>query len=398
MAYRLIIPPTTDGQDSFVIETYTGVIKSAIMFRNMRRSYFKFQVIATDNYGKGNSSSADVVVSVVNALDMQVVVSTVPPALVEANKEELIRILERHVQDQIPGAKAVGYTEGALLALAIIIILCCIPAILIVMELSVESGIDPGQDYYSQDYYNYDQGYNFPQYGSRRRLIPPMYDEYGEVIMEDDGYYYAGPESGRKKRIKLTVDRENETSSTGEESSTESQRNRLPNSHSNINGNVYLAQNGTIVRTRRPSHLNNLKMGSPCRLSKHFKKLDKLGVTHEEPAPVGNAEESENNTENGKVTCVNSNKDVNLNTLSSCGSLSSVITEVKGFGSKINITKTIIDRKSSGTCISEEQETSVDSHKNSRETLESHSDHTISDEEELWMGPWNSLHIPMTKL
>ena len=30
-------------------------------------------------------------------------------------------------------AQAVGYTEGALLALAIIIILCCIPAILIVM-------------------------------------------------------------------------------------------------------------------------------------------------------------------------------------------------------------------------------------------------------------------------
>ncbi|XP_023818761.1 protocadherin-15 isoform X4 [Oryzias latipes] len=218
MAYRLIIPPAAEGQDSFVIETYTGVIKSAIMFRNMRRSYFKFEVIATDDYGKGLSSSAQVVVSVVNALDMQVVVSTVPPSLVEEKKEELIRILERHVQDQIPGAKivvesigprrhgdgfeledysksdlivyaidpltnraiapqelfkfldgnvleinkefqpylgeggrvleirspnivasvkkaaqAVGYTEGALLALAIIIILCCIPAILIVM-------------------------------------------------------------------------------------------------------------------------------------------------------------------------------------------------------------------------------------------------------------------------
>uniref|UniRef100_A0A3Q2NQ44 Protocadherin-related 15a n=1 Tax=Fundulus heteroclitus TaxID=8078 RepID=A0A3Q2NQ44_FUNHE len=218
MAYRLIIPPTAEGQDSFVIEAYSGIIKSAIMFRNMRRSYFKFEVIATDNYGKGFSSSAEVVVSVVNALDMQVVVSTVPPTLVEENKEELIRILERHVQDQIPGAKvivesigprrhgdgfeledysksdlmvyaidpltnraisrqelfkfldgnvleinkefqpylgeggrileirspdivasvkkaaqAVGYTEGALLALAIIIILCCIPAILIVM-------------------------------------------------------------------------------------------------------------------------------------------------------------------------------------------------------------------------------------------------------------------------
>uniref|UniRef100_A0A668T6Y3 Cadherin domain-containing protein n=1 Tax=Oreochromis aureus TaxID=47969 RepID=A0A668T6Y3_OREAU len=217
MAYRLIIPPTPEGQDSFVIETYTGIVKSAIMFRNMRRSYFKFEVIATDDYGKGLSSSAEVV-SVVNALDMQVVVSTVPPTLVEEKKEELISILERHVQDQIPGAKviveaigprrhgdgfeledysksdlmvyaidpltnraisrqelykfldgnlleinkevqpylgeggrmvqvrspdivasvkkaaqAVGYTEGALLALAIIIILCCIPAILIVM-------------------------------------------------------------------------------------------------------------------------------------------------------------------------------------------------------------------------------------------------------------------------
>lgn len=63
MAYRLIIPPTQEGQDSFVIETYTGIIKSAIMFRNMRRSYFKFQVIATDDYGAGLSSSAEVVVS-----------------------------------------------------------------------------------------------------------------------------------------------------------------------------------------------------------------------------------------------------------------------------------------------------------------------------------------------
>uniref|UniRef100_A0A8C1W541 Protocadherin-15 n=1 Tax=Cyprinus carpio TaxID=7962 RepID=A0A8C1W541_CYPCA len=224
MAYRLIIPPTPEGQDSFVIEPYTGVIKSAIVFRNMRRSYFKFEVIATDNYGQGLSGRANVVVSVVNALDMQVVVSNVPPTLVEENKEQLISILERYVQDQIPGAKvivesisprrhgegyeledytksdlqvyaidpltnraisrqelfkfldgkildinkefqlylgeggrileirsldivasvkkaaqAVGYTEGALLALAIIIILCCIPAILIVMVTALSS-------------------------------------------------------------------------------------------------------------------------------------------------------------------------------------------------------------------------------------------------------------------
>ncbi|XP_041117437.1 protocadherin-15-like isoform X2 [Polyodon spathula] len=345
MQYRLIIPPTNDGKDGFVIEAYTGIIKSAIIFRNLRRSYFKFEVIATDDYGAGLSSNAQVVISVVNQLDMQVIVSNVPPTLVEQNKEQLIRILERYVQDQVPGAKvvvesigarrfgdgfseedysksdlmvyaidpltnraisrqelfkfldgklldinkefqpflgqggrileirtpdivasvkkaaqAVGYTEGALLALAVIIILCCIPAILIVMvtykqfkerqaecaktariqmalptgkpaggaannlyeelgdstmrgygqqeqqqllrpsllrpeELSMESGIDPGQEYYGQDYYNYDHGYELPQYGSRRKLISPagMYDESGEVIMEDDGSYYYSP-------------------------------------------------------------------------------------------------------------------------------------------------------------------------------------------------------------
>lgn len=62
MLYRLIIPPTTDGKDGFVIEPFTGVIKTAIMYRNMRRSYFKFDVVATDDYGKGLSSSAQVVV------------------------------------------------------------------------------------------------------------------------------------------------------------------------------------------------------------------------------------------------------------------------------------------------------------------------------------------------
>ncbi|XP_038599301.1 protocadherin-15 [Tachyglossus aculeatus] len=218
MAYRLIIPPIKDGKEGFVVETYTGVIKTAMLFKNMRRSYFKFQVIATDDYGNGLSSKSEVLVSVVNQLDMQVIVSNVPPTLVEQRKEELIAILDRYVQDQIPGAKvvvesigarrhgdgfseedyskcdltvyaidpqtnraimrnelfkfldgklldinkdfqpyygqggrileirapdavanvkkqaqAVGYTEAALLALAVIIILCCIPAILIVL-------------------------------------------------------------------------------------------------------------------------------------------------------------------------------------------------------------------------------------------------------------------------
>uniref|UniRef100_A0A3B3DZX9 Protocadherin-15 n=1 Tax=Oryzias melastigma TaxID=30732 RepID=A0A3B3DZX9_ORYME len=362
MMYRLIIPPpagkdTKDSKDGFVIEPYSGVLKTAIMYRNMRRSYFKFEVVATDNYGQGHSSKAEIVVSVVNQLDMQVVVSNVPPTFVDKNKEKLLSILERYVQEQIPGAKvvmetigphrygegmdqedytksdlmiyaidpltnravatqelykfldgklldinkefqpllppggrileirtpelvtsvkkavqSVGYTEGALLALAVIIIICCVPAILIVIityrqrqaecaktariqmalptgkpgggaannlyeelgdnairgfgqqetqqllrpsllrpeELSMESGIDPGQEYYTQDYYNYDHGYELPQYGSRRKLISPsgLYDEYGEVVVDDDGsYYYSPQESEGEVRRQFAEDR-----------------------------------------------------------------------------------------------------------------------------------------------------------------------------------------------
>ncbi|CDQ78757.1 unnamed protein product [Oncorhynchus mykiss] len=219
-AYRLIIPPTTDGQDSFVIEQYTGIIKTAIMYRNMRRSYFKFAVIATDNYGEGLSSSADVVVSspciqrerstpqrpgspsyiagetmftllplrgsiqkCFNGAAKKCFCNTFSPCqgkeqcatspsssnqipvyclilllkkvtlskvalfldgkLLDINKEfqpflgQGGRILEIRTPDIVASVKkaaqAVGYTEGALLALAIIIILCCIPAILIIM-------------------------------------------------------------------------------------------------------------------------------------------------------------------------------------------------------------------------------------------------------------------------
>uniref|UniRef100_A0A8C6STA0 Protocadherin-15 n=1 Tax=Neogobius melanostomus TaxID=47308 RepID=A0A8C6STA0_9GOBI len=115
MLYRLIIPPPTSkdaSKDGFVIDAFTGVVKTAIMYRNMRRSYFKFEVVATDNYGLGHSSKAEIVVSVVNQLDMQVVVLNVPPTAVEKNKDKLLSILERHVQDQIPGAKVIVETIG----------------------------------------------------------------------------------------------------------------------------------------------------------------------------------------------------------------------------------------------------------------------------------------------
>lgn len=592
MTYSLIFPPpasTTSSKDGFVIDAHSGVVKTAIMYRNMRRSYFKFKVVATDNYGLGHNSSAEIVVSVVNQLDMQVVVLNVAPTVVEKNKDRLLSVLERYVQEQIPGAKVVvetigpqrhgdgmeqedysksdlmiyaidpqtnraiaqqelfkfldgklldinrqfqpfmpaggriveirsphvgkkpvqavqtvGYTEGALLALAVIIIICGVPAILIVVvtykqfkerqeecaktariqmslptgkpgggmannlyeelgdnamrlglygqhetqqllrpsllrpeELSMESGIDPGQDYYTQDYYNYDHGYELPQYGSRRKLISPTgpYDEYGEVIMDEDGsYYYSTQESdqeGRgKRRIKLVLDREYETSSTGEDTLPETQRNRVAaalNSHANVNGGIYVAQNGSIIRTRRATSTagtqpanNNLKLPiSPVfssRLAKHFKKLDKMAATLEERIPLsiprtaadggctilrtfqGQGKASTLAATDGKTLNV-------LNTRNSSASLVSTSTSNAGpetAAAKSNLLKAAQDPPPPPSEERGERESRVDggntSDETTREPPECPSDRTQSDEDELWMGPWNNLHIPMTKL
>lgn len=183
----------------------------------------------------------------------------------------------------------------------------------------------------------------------------------------------------------LVLDQEKENSSAGEESSTEVQRDRLPNSHSNINGNIYLAQNGTIIRTRRLPQPNSLKVGSPCRLGKQFKKLEKLGVTHEEPTTISSIENMGKDTDNGIGTCIPANMDI-MNNQPSMG------TELRSFSSKNNITVVLIDSNNSRS-VNEEQETCVDSHKD-----HSHTEQAVSDGEELWMGPWNSQHIPMTKL
>ncbi|XP_036937405.1 protocadherin-15-like isoform X6 [Acanthopagrus latus] len=635
MMYRLIIPPppgkdTKDSKDGFVIEPYSGVVKTAIMYRNMRRSYFKFEVVATDNYGQGHSSKAEIVVSVVNQLDMQVVVSNVPPTYVEKNKDKLLSILERYVQEQIPGAKVVvetigphrhgdgleqedytksdlmiyaidpltnravsrqelykfldgklldinkefqpllppggrileirtpevvtsvkkavqtvGYTEGALLALAVIIIICCVPAILIVIityrqfkerqaecaktariQMALPTG-KPGGGTANNLYEELGDNamYDLPQYGSRRKLISPsgLYDEYGEVVVDDDGSYYYSPQESdgevrrqfqggrlaprpaylhprpppahgpsrktpgaprtegdqthpsnggisanakpksssaaarlkaairlgsRKRRIKLVVDREYETSSTGEDSVPETQRNRLSstlNSHANVNGSIYVAQNGSIIRTRRsnttgPTHThtstnNNLKLPSPVfssRLAKHFKKLDKMAATLEERVPLNSprtdvgcntlrtfqssgmatsvtATSSFSNTDNNKTL-----NEFNARQSSvSLGSSSASNTGTESAASKSNLLKaaqggTASEPQSTaerGELKEGERESKVDGSNDEdddgpavRGPLECPSDRTQSDEEELWMGPWNSLHIPMTKL
>ncbi|KAB5555347.1 hypothetical protein PHYPO_G00032910 [Pangasianodon hypophthalmus] len=189
---------------------------------------------------------------------------------------------------------------------------------------------------------------------------------------------------GRKKRIKLVVDREYETSSTGDDSAPESHRNRLSNvnSHSNINGSVYLAQNGSIIRTRRATHATNIKFSSPVRLGKQFKKLDKLAVTQEERVPLNSP---------GALGATAGEQ--NINTRPSSGSLASSSIGPESIACKYNVATA----SSEITQNVEEQESTVDNAE-VREMLGSHSDRTQSDEEELWMGPWNNLHIPMTKL
>nr|XP_033466955.1 uncharacterized protein LOC117246995 [Epinephelus lanceolatus] len=368
----------------------------------------------------------------------------------------------------------------------------------------MESGIDPGQDYYTQDYYNYDHGYDLPQYGSRRKLISPsgLYDEYGEVVVDDDGSYYYSPQESdaevrrqiqggrlaphpaylqprpppphgpsrktpaaprtegdthqqhgsRKRRIKLVVDREYETSSTGEESMPESQRSRIPstlNSHANVNGSIYVAQNGSIIRTRRtvnttgPTHThttttnNNLKLTSPVfssRLAKHFKKLDKMAATLEERVPLNHprvaaadsgcktlrtfqssgmaasatATSSFSNTDNNKTLNVFNTRQCSV----SLGSTSTSNTGPDCVASKSNLLRAAQGgtEPHQSTAQKEElndgeRESKVDGSNDEEddglvmgEPLECPSDRTQSDEEELWMGPWNSLHIPMTKL
>lgn len=250
------------------------------------------------------------------------------------------------------------------------------------------------------------------------------------------------------------MDREYETSSTGEESLPETQRSRLPPTlNSNVNGSIYLAQNGSIIRTRRTVNAtctththsttmnNNLKIPSPVfssRLAKHFKKLDKMAATLEERVPLNNplspadsggntlrtfqssgmiasatATSSFSNTDNNKTLST-------FNTRQSSASLESSTSNTgpDSVESKSNLLREAQSgretpqgpggREELGEGGREElgegeRETQVDVCSDDAglvvgEPLECPSDRTLSDEEELWMGPWNSLHIPMTKL
>lgn len=237
------------------------------------------------------------------------------------------------------------------------------------------------------------------------------------------------------------MDREHETSSTGEDSVPETQRSRLTsalNSHANVNGSIYVAQNGSIIRTRRSVNAtgpplahtntnNNLKLSSPVfssRLAKHFKKLDKMAATLEERVPLNSpktdagcntlrtfqssgvatsatATPSFSNTDNNKTINVLNTRQSSV----SLGSTSTSNTGTESAASKSNLLKAAQGGagQPQSTADSEElkegeRESKVDDGVGIREPLECPSDRTQSDEEELWMGPWNSLHIPMTKL
>lgn len=224
------------------------------------------------------------------------------------------------------------------------------------------------------------------------------------------------------------VDREYETSSTGEDSVLETQRSRIAsnlNSHSNINGSIYVAQNGSIIRTRRsvntpgPPHThananNNLKIPSPVfssRLVKHFKKLDKMAATLEESLPLrGPSAEAGCNTLRtfqASGTVADGNKPP-AGTSTHPSNSSGGGGGSEGAASKsdpLQAPRVTPERQHSTPERAEERESKVDGSTTDddqglvmRGPLGCPGDRTQSDEEELWMGPWNNLHIPMTKL
>lgn len=251
------------------------------------------------------------------------------------------------------------------------------------------------------------------------------------------------------------MDREYESSSTGEDSVSESQRSRLPaavNSHANVNGSVYVAHNGSIMRTRRSANNttaaapaqthptisnNNLKFPSPVfssRLAKHFKKLDKLAATLEERVPLNSpraeggcntlrtfqslrATSSSSSsaaaaTAASSFTHTDNNKTPNDGDGARQSSVSLGSSSSAGGGSEAAASKSKLQAAMAGgdtadrgeVAQSGERESRVDGEDDDdeglvmRAPLECPSDRTQSDEEELWMGPWNSRHIPMTKL
>lgn len=254
-------------------------------------------------------------------------------------------------------------------------------------------------------------------------------------------------QGSRKRRVKLVFDREYETSSTGEESAPETQRGRLSSTHNsqvNVNGSIYVAQNGSIIRTRRSVNTtgptqttttnNNLKLPSPIfssRLAKHFKKLDKMAATLEERVPLNSFRTTLDGGCNTLRTFQSSGTVATTTTTSSFSnpdsktlnvfntrqsSVSSGSTSTSNAGpesvvSKSNLLKVAQEGTEQSQSTAErneseegERESKVDGSNDDtdglviREPLECPSDRTQSDEEELWMGPWNSLHIPMTKL
>lgn len=254
------------------------------------------------------------------------------------------------------------------------------------------------------------------------------------------------------------MDREYESSSTGEDSVSESQRSRLPaavNSHANVNGSVYVAQNGSIMRTRRSANTttaaaapaqthptisnNNLKFPSPVfssRLAKHFKKLDKLAATLEERVPLNSpraeggcntlrtfqssrATSSSSSSSAAAATAATSftHADNNKTPNGGDGARQSSVSvgsssSAGGGGGEAAASKSKLQAAVAGGATADrgdmaqsgERESRVDGEDDDdeglvmRAPLECPSDRTQSDEEELWMGPWNSRHIPMTKL
>uniref|UniRef100_A0A8C4NDB3 Cadherin domain-containing protein n=1 Tax=Eptatretus burgeri TaxID=7764 RepID=A0A8C4NDB3_EPTBU len=107
LLYSLISTSSHATITTFLLESQSGLLKTARLFGATRGQHYSLQVSATDLNGEGLSGSTRVLVVVANEVDTQVLVSAVTPTNIEENKEELLNELRKILQAQVPGAELV---------------------------------------------------------------------------------------------------------------------------------------------------------------------------------------------------------------------------------------------------------------------------------------------------
>ncbi|XP_078453779.1 uncharacterized protein LOC144720693 [Lampetra planeri] len=179
-----------------------------------------------------------------------------------------------------------------------------------------------------------------------------------------------------------------ESSSTGDDGTVERERFYISTSESRQSGHVYITQNGTVVRTKWNSHTSKGKNPLLSSARKPHNSKAKRVSSNGKTSLESYLQKSNLATSYGKTGD-------NMNTLlPSSASCSSTLTRPPSSASR----SSTLQRRGRQH-VFHEMESSADNADETRETMHSTSDgESPSAEEELWMGPFAKLSIPMTKL